>query len=104
MVTRIDILEDASGDELIEDGDFAIGQADDFHVRDLLIDGPGDWRQYPEVGMLIAKYRNAPASKKKQFESELREALQNDGYKVTRVNIGMADWWKNFEVDAEAIK
>ena len=103
-IQRIDILEDANGDELIEAGDFAIGPADDLHVRDLLLDGPGDWRQNPEIGMLIARYRNAPASKRKQFESELREALEIDGYKVNSVRIGMTDWWKNIEVDAEPIR
>lgn len=103
-IQRIDILEDADGDELIENGDFAIGPADDFHVRDLLLDSPGDWRQYPQIGMLIDRYRNAPASKKKQFESELREALEIDGYRVKSVNVGMKEWWKNFEVDAEPIR
>jgi hypothetical protein len=103
-IQRIDILEDENGDELIEDGDFAIGPADDFHIRDLLLDSPGDWRQYPEIGMLIDRYRNAPATKKRQFESELREALEIDGYRVKSVTLSMQNWWKDFIVDAEPIR
>lgn len=103
-IERIDILEDDNGDELIEDGDFAMGPADELHIRDLLLDSPGDWRQYPQIGLLIDRYRNAPATKKKQFESELREMLEIDGYRVNAVNLSMTDWWRKFEVNADPIR
>jgi hypothetical protein len=101
---RIDILEDEDGDELIEAGDFAIGISDGLHVRDLLLDGPGDWRQHPEIGMLVQRYKNAGANKRRQFESEVREMLEIDGYRVDKVDTGMKEWWKNFTVDCEPIR
>jgi hypothetical protein len=101
---RTDILEDADGDELIEDGDFAIGASDGLHVRDLMLDGPGEWRQYPEIGMLIIRYKNAPSNKRIQFESEVRAMLELDGYRVDKIDTSMTEWWKNFTVDAEAIR
>lgn len=104
MAERIDILEDEDGDELFEDGDFAIGPADEFHVRDLLVDSPGEWRQHPAVGLLINRYKNASSDKRRKFESEVRQALENDGYRVERVNTSMENWWKNFIVDCEPIK
>lgn len=103
-IKRIDILEDENGDELIENGDFAIGESDGLHVRDLLLDAPGDWRQYPQVGMLIARFRNASSVQKPQFESELRATLTADGYKVKSVTFQSPKWWIDFVVDAEAIK
>jgi hypothetical protein len=101
---RIDILEDEDGDELIEAGDFAIGVSDDLHIRDLLLDAPGDWRQYPVIGLLIDRYKNARADKKRKFESELREMLELDGYKVNSIQLPLVDWWKNFTVNAEPIR
>ncbi len=101
---RIDILEDENGDELIENGDFAIGPADALHVRDLLVDGPGEWRQYPAIGMLINRYKNSSADKRRQFESEIRKALENDGYRVNSITTSGKEWWKNFTVDSEPIR
>jgi hypothetical protein len=101
---RIDILETDDGDELIEDGDFAIGESDALHVRDLILDAPGDWRQNPVIGFMADRYKNAKATKRRQFESELREMLELDGYKVNSIDLTMSEWWKNFTVDVEPIK
>jgi hypothetical protein len=98
---RIDYLSDDDGDLRIENGDFVKGDATFQYIKDLCNAGPGNWRQYPEIWFLIARFKNSGADRKSQFVSELTQQLEAIGIKVNSIDVSAKEWWKNFIVTAE---
>lgn len=100
-MARVDYLSDDNGDIRIENGDLVKGESDFDHIRKVITTAPGGFRQFPDIGFNAIRFKNAQHSKKAKFESELRESLQADGYKVLKVDLSQKEWWKDFTVNVE---
>lgn len=75
-----DFLIAEDGDELIIDGDYAVGDSTIQHIDDLMLSSPGTWREYPLAGVAIGQYQSAPLSQKQTIERIIYEQLINDGF------------------------
>ncbi len=60
MADRTDYLKNDTHDLIIQNGDFANGLSADQHVEDVLLASPGNWRQWPLLGVGIKKYLSGP--------------------------------------------
>jgi hypothetical protein len=98
---RIDYILTDDFDLLIENGDFIKGDASERAMQLIAIGAPGFMRQFPEAGFDAARFRNARSSERPRFESQLREQLQADGFKVLNIDTSAPDWWHQFSVEAE---
>lgn len=62
-----------TGDILIQNGDFVIGESTAQHMQDLLIADKGQYRLHPEVGVGIDQFINADF-----YADEIAAAIQDD--------------------------
>jgi hypothetical protein len=53
MANRRDYIEDVNGDLLISNGDFAIGNSDEQHIKDTIVAFSGWWKENPSDGVGI---------------------------------------------------
>jgi hypothetical protein len=87
----IDYLNDDTDDLIIDPvrGDFASGPSDEQHIRDYLLSNPGEYRQWPLVGVGITQRVNAPwsTSVRQRLDRTIRVQLTADGLSVTRVDL-----------------
>lgn len=100
-----DFLIAEDGDELIIDGDYAVGDSTIQHIDDLMLSSPGTWREYPLAGVAIGQYQSAPLSQKQTIERIIYEQLINDGFQNISV-ITQADLSGNglqFSVTGERV-
>lgn len=44
------LINQSTGDLLIEDGDFVLGLSDQQHQKDIILANKGEYKAYPEVG------------------------------------------------------
>jgi len=75
-----DFLIAEDNDELIVDGDYAVGDSTIQHIDDLMLASPGTWREYPLAGVAIGQYQSAPFNQKQTIERIIYEQLINDGF------------------------
>lgn len=73
-------------DFVIEDGDFAIADSDDLHIKDILRSFQGEWKENPNCGVGLFKYLNSSGSKQ-QMKNEIAEQLTIDGYTINRLEV-----------------
>lgn len=74
-----DILLTEDKDLSIINGDLHIGYSDMQHISDLLIANPGNYRQWPIIGVGIMKQLNGINDK--TIERDIKVALEADGAK-----------------------
>lgn len=80
-----DFLLNSNGDLLIKNGDFVIGPSDNQHIKDIINSNPGDWQEFPTVGVGIDSYING--SDLYELNQNIKLQLGNDGYDVNKINI-----------------
>jgi phage baseplate assembly protein W len=76
-----DILLDETGDLAVSaEGDLVVGFADNQHIADVLESTPGNWKQWPLVGVGLMHYVNAPLTPAlaRALEKEIRVQLEYD--------------------------
>ena len=98
---RIDYLSDDNGDLKIQAGDFVQGDSAFQEIAAITVSPPGDFRQYPTLGFLAARFTNSTPDRKIRFVSELTEQLESDGFKIGSINVNSREWWKTFVIDAQ---
>ncbi len=69
------------GDILIKNGDFVIGNGDTQNIHDIIHDAPGEWHQWPNVGVNIFYYLNSPIEKTNLVQQASKQ-LQSDGFQT----------------------
>lgn len=76
---RQDLLVDDFGDITFEKGDFAFGQSDQQHVKDILDFQPGELKEFPMAGFGAINYikRTITAD---EFKRDLKIQMNYDGY------------------------
>ncbi|MEM8506229.1 MAG: oxidase [Bacteroidota bacterium] len=90
-----DILKDASGDLLVEDGDFVVGESDLQHQQDILLAHKGEFKESPELGVGIAEEQLN--ENPRQILNQIRRNFEYDGMVVNNVSIASSG---NIVVDA----
>jgi hypothetical protein len=83
-MAAIDYMRDVDNDIAIVNGDFAIGLSDEQHIADILQAYPGDFKQFPLVGVNINKAINGAVDG--ELRKEIRLQLVADGYNVTGID------------------
>jgi hypothetical protein len=94
-----DILFTDDNQYLVEKGDFATGESDGQHQKDIVYESPGAYKQYPVVGVGIINYLNA-AGVQLILKKNIRIQLEGDGYRVNLV-VFEGDGIEDFTIDSE---
>ena len=83
MASRFDLalisVDDFSDDLLIVNGDFAIAESDEQHIKDTLQADKSWWKQYPDEGVNIFAAVAGP-SDTQALEKKITIQLDIDGY------------------------
>lgn len=96
------LLDSATGDLMVRNGDLVVGESDGQHL-DLMIIGPrGSWKDDIMKGVGIGKYVNAQnvAKNRDKVNGEIRLQLELDGWNLETIN---TDNLKNITINAEKI-
>ena len=85
-----DILLDETGDLLIENGDFVIGESSQQHVQDMLLASPGGNKAAPLFGVGLIHYLHGPgnAGSKQKLKKNIEIQLKADGATQITVDVG----------------
>ena len=83
MANNIDILDDADGDILIQNGDIVHGPADQQHISDLMIAQKGHYSQSAAVGIGIESYMKGNTGE--DLRREIKLQLEADGFNVKQI-------------------
>jgi hypothetical protein len=75
-----DILLTEDYDLQIENGDFAVGKADQQNVQIIFLAHPGEVKEWPMLGFGASKYLKSRVTQAK-FYRDLKLQLEYDGYK-----------------------
>lgn len=99
-----DLLTDNSGDLLIDHGDFSVGESDGQHIEDILLGFPGDYKQYPLIGVNLASYLSAPNSPEviNRLRRSIQLQLESDNYRVDYLD--MSKGIMDSQIKAERVK
>ena len=74
------LLTSLEGDLKIgNNGDLVIGLSDDQHIHDIIHDEPGEWHQFPTVGVGLENYQFGPVNTN-ILQQNIRMQLIKDGY------------------------
>jgi hypothetical protein len=84
MAERTDILFDDDGDLMVSGGDFASGSSDFQHVKEILLAGPGEYKQEPLIGASIRDAQNG--SLDGELMKRIRINLESDGYDLNTLS------------------
>lgn len=93
------LLIDPTGDLKITNGDFNIGASDQQHTYDIINDMPGEWKQYPNVGVGIDKY--VKGVDMFRLHQNITLQLEADKFTVNDLNITWSNEILNIVPDLE---
>ena len=86
-----DLVLSTDGDLSFEDGDFVIGESASQSAKLVLIAAPGDFRQFPALGVGLMSFLNDSGE---DGETSLRHRVENhikyDGGQVQRLRVAFA--------------
>lgn len=82
-----DILLDENTQELLFDnGDFKIGLSDQQHIDHLMRANPGQYYQFPKIGIGIDKFKLASVNRQ-EIQQAIRLGLEADNYNVIDLSV-----------------
>jgi nucleoside phosphorylase len=81
-----DIKLDGNGDLAIVAGDFVIAESTGQHQHDLIINGPGDYKQNPTIGVAAFEFIND--ENLNELPAKIAQAFAADGMFVKSVELG----------------
>jgi hypothetical protein len=87
MARATDLLYGSDGDLLIVNGDFVIGESEEQHMEDIILAAPGEFRQYPTLGVGISRYLKGPDPNLDRLKAAIIENLKLDGY--TNISVAL---------------
>lgn len=94
-----DLITDADGDLIFLNGDIKIDESDTQHVEHILIADKGQFRQFPLIGVGIARYYNGSINKQ-ELKQSVKLQLESDGYNVRQIVVDTTDKLK-IDIDAD---
>lgn len=93
---RLDILKDDENNIMIANGDFATGQSDQQHVKDIIVAFPGEYKSNPIVGFGALRYIKSNVDEER-FKRDLKIQLNYDGY--SNAVIDLSEGFENLKVE-----
>jgi len=90
-----DFVSGIDNDLVIAGGKFNVAESDEQHVADILASIPGQWKQWPILGVDLAGFINSSANAA-VIERNIAIQLEADGYK----NISIKKENNEFTIDA----
>ena len=81
----VDILFDT--DIAIVDGDLDVGKSDPQHIEHIFRARPGQFYQWPTLGISIDLYRHGTVHKA-TLKQRIRTHLESDGYRINKLEVG----------------
>jgi hypothetical protein len=93
-----DLITDADGDLIFLNGDIKIDESDTQHVEHILIADKGQFRQFPLIGVGIARYYNGSINKQ-ELKQSVKLQLESDGYNVRQI---VVDTTEKLKIDIDA--
>lgn len=85
MDDRKDILLDNDGDLYAVDGDFVVNVSDNQHVEHLLKAMPGEYKQYPLIGVGLTQMLKGKLTA--DIKRSINLGLADDGYIAREISI-----------------
>ena len=84
-----DFMTDATGDIIIKNGDFVTDESAEKHVQDILMASPGDYKQWPQVGVALVSKTDGGFTRAKldQLKKQIKLQLNSDGIRANVINI-----------------
>jgi len=79
-----DFLQD-DNDFKFANGDLVIGDSEADHIEDIIGSAPGEWKEFPLVGVNINQYIGS-AGKESEISRQVKLQLTGDGYSQLTVN------------------
>jgi hypothetical protein len=67
-------------------GDFDFGPSDNDHISDIILSFPGEWKQYPAIGVGVRQYVKS-SGKEQELQRSVKLNLISDGYTVTNPKV-----------------
>lgn len=67
-------------------GDFAFGEADNEHIEDVLVSFPGDYKQFPYIGVAISDFLQSPMDPQTVANLERKIKLNLEASGATDIN------------------
>jgi len=80
----------------IRDGDLFVAESDQQHIQHILTADLGQFRQWPLIGVGIARQINGPANRT-DLKQNIRVQLRSDNFTVKNVDVS-----PNFEITINA--
>jgi hypothetical protein len=81
-----DFLFDDDEDLRIENGDLVIGDSDAQHIQDIIMSGPGWYKEFPAMGVNARIYLGS-SGKEQELQRSIQLNLQSDGYRANMVRV-----------------
>jgi hypothetical protein len=95
-----DLLLDSDFDLLIADGDLSLGESTRQHQQLIMLSEPGEWREFPTVGVGIRS--KLLGDNPGEVVSEIKRQFEGDGMKVLQVQ-GKAKAGNLTAINVEAV-
>ena len=92
----MDILLDDTGDLLIENGDFVVGDSNQQHVESILLSQKGEFKEFPLVGFGIVNYIKSDTPEVK-FKRDLKIQLEYDGFNNAKIDL--SNGFENLKIE-----
>ena len=88
-MATVDIILEENADIIVENGDFKVGDNDNNLIRYIVEAIPGQYKEFPVLGINITKYLNAPVNPQ-TLQRNIRTNLEADVF--TRPLIDVNDF------------
>jgi len=76
-----------NGDITIKDGDLAVGDSDGQNIEFILEAKPGQFYQFPTLGVGVVDLINSPISRQ-ALKLRIKNNLEADNYRINRIDVG----------------
>jgi len=70
---------------LIENGDFALVESEQDHIKDIVLDNPGEWKQWPLIGTGALNFLNSTVDLD-DIKKQIQTQLESDNFKVQEIS------------------
>lgn len=94
------ILDEETGDLLIRNGDFVVGNGNDQHMNDIIQTVPGEWKESPFLGCDLYRFTNANVTTS-EVVAIVKKQLEIDLFTVNNIDVILGE---NITVYANAEK
>lgn len=81
-----DIYTNIDHDVEFSNGDFIIDYSDSTHIQDIIESFPGEWKEFPTLGVGLMQYLNS-SGKEQELKNEIKRQITADGYSIDTLTI-----------------